>query len=243
MAGELFSIVLCLGCGMRVFTKSDGSCPSCGARGEHTVRTWRGKPVRVLIPKQRAPVWTHACLYLRPYANRFRAAAQMRAVSNAMRSFGRTVALVDQSDQPFGRVDIHDGLGYRWMFELNLYAWIIEKIRGFRRLGVDLRGEVNDDSWSTTFRQLTARSCVIVMDVSVPGVGLAYEADYIRDMGFVGRLVLVHHGSSQPNAIAESFSHDGIDVPCVRYSVWRLRRFTKDLRDAAKHVMEAQGIP
>jgi hypothetical protein len=62
-------------------------------------------------------------------------------------------------------------------------------------------------------------------------------------MRLVDRLVLVHQGSSPHNAMVDSFRHVvGIDVPFIRYSVWRLRRFTKDLRNAAKPLMEAQGI-
>jgi ribosomal protein L37E len=235
MAGELFPIVLCLGCGMRVFTKSDGSCPSCGARGEHTIRTWRGEQQRVLIPERRAE-WVHACLYLRPYVPRFRAAAQLRAVAAAMRPFGRTAALLDPSDRSFGRVDLHHGLGVRGMLELNFYAWIIESIYGLRRRGIDLIGKADDEQWHDTFRQAATRSRLIVLDVSVAGVGLSYEADYIQDMGLLARLVLVHRDSSVDISMVERLRSGG--VPCITYSVWRLYRFTEDLRDAAASLMK-----
>src|SRR5262245_5425318 len=65
---------LCRGCGMAVITNADGSCPSCGSTGPIISRSWRGKRVGVLVPKkEHAPLY--ACLYLRPYAVKFLAAA------------------------------------------------------------------------------------------------------------------------------------------------------------------------
>jgi hypothetical protein len=69
---------------MRVLANSDGSCPSCGARGDQVIRVWRGKPVEVLLPVGGAVVHKYACLYLRPFGLTFRGAARMRAVAHAM---------------------------------------------------------------------------------------------------------------------------------------------------------------
>ena len=138
-------IVLCQGCGMRVFTKSDGACPSCGARGELVARIWRGKPVQVLIPAEDV-VPTYACLYLRPFAVTFRAAARMRAVARAMRPFGKTVALHDQSDRPLDRVELRDVPDPRWTLELNAIVILVNALRRLRRRGVELVGKVDDDS-------------------------------------------------------------------------------------------------
>ncbi len=226
-------------------------------------RRWRGKQQRILSPERHAE-WVHACLYLRPYGPRFRAAAQLRAVAKALRPLGKTAALHDPSDRAHGKSGLPDHLnGIPSSIEgglisiiiiiiisvggiINFFAWFIEAIiNGLRRRGIELIGEVDDAHWHDTFRQAATRSCLIVLDVSGAGFGLSYETDFLRDMGLLTRLVLVQRvsiqsngDSSADNAIVERLSSGGVDVPCIRYSVWRLGQLTKDLRATAAPFMK-----
>ena len=76
-------MVLCQGCGMRVVIQADGSCPACGARGDGSPRVRRGQLVSTLVPTGKEPGRgaEYACLYLRPFASRVRAAGRMRAIA------------------------------------------------------------------------------------------------------------------------------------------------------------------
>jgi hypothetical protein len=99
-------------------------------------------------------------------------------------------------------------------------------------------GTVDDDSWKTTFRQIVSRSRFIVVDVSVEGGGLAFEVDYLRSMELWDRLILVHSGSSELSMV-NRFRLNESDIPLIRYSVWQLRRFRRELRSVANRRIEA----
>jgi hypothetical protein len=94
MTGGAPLLVLCRGCGRKVLLLADSSCPSCGARGE-VVPATAGRQPATLVPRIDVGTrrWRYACLYLRPFSDRLRGSARIRAVGRAMRPFGRTVTL------------------------------------------------------------------------------------------------------------------------------------------------------
>src|SRR5262245_51783647 len=175
--------VLCLNCGMQVLTLADGSCPSCGAHGELVVRILHGKTIQTLVPTpadERSPVPRSVCLYLRPFAKRFRAAARMRAIAQAMRPFGTTVAL-HAREEFLGLKLVERGPVLTFitriprvglLVSLPLLVWnssifliALSQRAMFRWYGVKLV-DVQDDRWRSTFRQLAFHSHLIVMDAS-----------------------------------------------------------------------------
>jgi hypothetical protein len=228
-------LVLCQGCGMRVLLLADGSCPSCGAHGELETRVWQGKSVETLVPSRgEGAVLPYACVYLRPFARRFRAAARMRAVAEALRPYGKTVALHDREARaPFGRIK-YRFLTTRLVGVVPIAIWnlsmrAIEAFSGWRleRHGVELV-DARNDGWQPTFRRLALRSRLIVMDTSASAAGLAYEAGFISDLGLANRLLLLHDASRAPESL---LLPEGLHV--VNYRMWALRRLTADLRQAA----------
>lgn len=242
-------IVLCRNCGMRVLAQPDGSCPSCGARGEVMARVWQGKTVQTLVPGEReaaAVVPAYACLYLRPFASRFRAAARMRAVARAMRPLGTTVALHGREARaPFGKRRLSPLImimGAVWWMSVvlwNVLMQLMEQVPAWNLKwhGVELV-DTKDDGWRPTFRRLAFRSRFIVMDVSRSGAGLSYEADFIADLELASRLIVLHQGSASARAAAEAHVQRlrglGLDVPIVGYRNWHLRQLTSDLQTAVQ---------
>jgi hypothetical protein len=226
---------------MRVLTLRDGSCPSCGATGEVVERVWRGRPVSVLIPPPMSVAPRYACLCLRPFAVKFRAAARLRAVGHAMHPFGTTVALLDQTDHPFHWSKVPTiTFGMTSLIDL-FFAALYGLWKLLRRRGVTLVGKVDDERWHSTFRGLALHSRLIVMDVSRSGTGLAYEADYISDLGLSDRLILVHEEGSTPDDTLGHFREKGITPPVVSYESWRLGQFAQELRHTARVMLDAKG--
>jgi hypothetical protein len=226
-------IVLCQGCGMSVLTKPDGTCPSCGASGEVVVRIQQGRKLQVLLPAE-PKQYEYACLYLRPFAVKFRAAARMRAVAHAMRPFGKTAALPEPSDRQADRVKFRDLPSSQWLLLYNVLVIIANLFVRFRRRGVEVVGDIDDESWRTTFRQLASKSKLIVMDASTAARGVAYEADYLESVGLVTRLVIIHEASMHVAVSVEHLRHEYPTISVIPYSKWRLNRLTSDLREAVR---------
>src|SRR4051812_3863380 len=234
-------LVLCNGCGMRVLTLADGSCPSCGAKGEIVERLWRGKRVDVLLPEPKSVPLRHACLCLRPYAVKFRSAARLRAVGRAMRPFGTTVALMDQTDRPFRRLKVRL-IGWRLTMVLNVLLAVGDVVWTVRRRGVQLVGKVEDATWQATFRGLALHAQLIVMDVSASGSGLVYETDYIADLGLADRLILIQTAESPSEDTRRHLAEKGVNVPLLVYRTWRLGEFARELRHTARRMMDAKAM-
>jgi hypothetical protein len=225
-----------------VLTLTDGSCPSCGARGELAHHLWQGKQILALVPASGAEpdsAKRYACLYLRCFAKRFRASARMRAIARATQSSGTMVALHGPEArlglsrmQDSGHFEGFFVPFYEWMWNTSV-TFIQFVLRGtLLAHGVELV-DVNADRWSQTFRRLASHSSVIIMDASVATAGLYYEADFIADLALADRLILLHNGRPAARVAAEQYVERlhpaGIAVPIVPYSIWRLRRLTADL--------------
>ena len=223
---------------MRILPLHDGSCPSCGASGDtsHVVR--RGRPVQVPVPADahgNVQPPEYACLYLRPFAKKFRAKARLKAVARAMRPFGRTAALNAGEDRApvFMRI---------WS-KINLESWLLHRLyniatrRELRSLDIELI-DVVDERWRDQFHRLAFRSALIVVDVSASSAGVRYETEFVRDLGLANRMVVVHNGSS--NAMtslmveAGHLQSLGLTIPIVHYQWWALRRMTKEIRRIAE---------
>ena len=121
---------------------------------------------------------------------------------------------------------------YDWLWN-TLVTFIEFVFRGsMSAIGVEVV-DVNPDRWSQTFRRLASHSSVIVMDVSAATAGLFYEADFIADLALTDRLVLIHNGGREASLAARWFVErlhpNGVPVPIVPYSIWRLQRLTADL--------------
>jgi hypothetical protein len=249
-------LVLCLGCGMRVLALPDGSCPSCGARGKTTLHVWHGHEVMALVPDQAAgadSVAQYACLYLRPFAGKFRAAGRMQAVARAMHPFGTTVALHANE----ARLGLKPVASKRFVQALPMLgilgavpiiAWdalvmLVEFVERqlFPASGLELV-EVTDDRWQPTFRRLAYRARMIVMDGSAATSGVTYETEFIADLALGNRVVLLHRTTTRARTAAEGHAARlraaGLSVPLVPYSIWRLHQLTADLGAVARVRME-----
>jgi hypothetical protein len=252
---------------MKVLTLADGSCPSCGARGELALRVWYGKSIQALIPapvEETNTVSHHACLYLRPFAKRFRAAGRMLAIARATQPFGTTVALHADEEllalKPVQMGPILRAISYiprlGLLVSLPLVVWngsilllqlvMVFVSRGmFRWHRLELV-DVSDDRWRSRFRQLAFHSRLIVMDVSSTTAGVLYEAEFIADIELSGRLVLLHDGTPSARRAAEQqverLQAAGVHVPVVAYGIWRLRRLTRELREVAKRHLEGESM-
>lgn len=245
---------------MKVIPQADGSCPSCGSRGELSLRSWQGEQIRTLIPNRDEPSTAHyGCLYLRPFASRVRARARMRAVARAMRPLGTTVAFHAGEARlgwfgPLGRSPIFRVIGFipkvGPLVSVPLLLWnlsvlVIERLHQaaqrsiFRMNGVELVDSM-DDRWKPTFRRLAYASRMIVMDISATSAGLAYEAEFLRDPGIARRLIFIHNGSMAGLRVADEIvmslrsADPDLTVPVVHYSVWSLRRLTARLGELAR---------
>lgn len=246
---------------MRVLIQADGSCPSCGARGEISLRSWQGKWVHTLIPRvSERKTSEYACLYLRPFGRTFRAGARMRAVARAMRPFGVTVALhasearvqVRRANLDFFDRSSRSSYGFNvimWLMILwNAWLWVAEVSKGWylRWCGIILV-DAPGDAWPSTFRRLAAHSSVIVMDVSAATAGLAYEAQFIADLSLTDRLIfLLNRSSSLDNVPAipqvQELYSTGLTIPVVRYRIGWLHRLTRELRVMVQHRSMDRGV-
>ena len=204
---------------------------------------WRGQHVQTIIPTRSNTVPRYACLYLRPFATRFRAAARMRAIARAMRPLGATVALhAGEARSPIGQVRIRERentVGVVMLSAWNKLVMLIEWALGsiFTWEGVELV-DTDNASWQSTFRELAFRSRWIVMDVSAPNDGLDYEAEFIADMDLADRLILLHNPSLAPHVNAEQhvdrLRSGRARIPIITYNTWRLRDLTKRLEQQAR---------
>jgi hypothetical protein len=242
--------VLCLACGMRVLTLADGSCPSCGAHGQVATRASHHGFIHTLVPEHTEEPTTgphYACLYLRPFATRFRAAGRMQAIARAMRPFGGTVAL-HASEELLGLRPVDPGpvlkaimrvprLGLLvslpllvWNLSLLLLVLVLRLIFRWQRLELI---DVQDDRWRAKFRQLALHSHLIVMDASARTAGVLYETEFIADLELSGRLILLHNRTPTARLAAERHVKRlqalNVSVPLVPYSIWNLSQLTSDL--------------
>jgi hypothetical protein len=124
---------------------------------------------------------------------------------------------------------------------LNVLLAIIDAIWRLRRRGVRLVGKVEDATWQATFRGLALHSRLIVMDVSASGAGLAYESDYIADLGLMDRLILIQAAGSPSGDARRHFAEKGAHVPLLLYRTWRLGAFARELRHTAHLMLDAKG--
>ena len=143
----------------------------------------------------------------------------------------------DPSDKPITTRWFILGIGVLW---IALARLIDLTIRRFRWRGVELVGELNDERWHVTFRQLALRSRVIVMDISAKSEGIAYESDFLVDLGLAEHLMLVHDGSQDAAETLELLRRRAVTAPVVSYNKWRVHQYSRDLREAATLLRDSQ---